>query len=77
MRKELVARDGHEELSKNITITLSFKDKNIENAYSAHRQPHSSVPLIAALLVQMVGVIYTFLVLPRWIIYNQIYFIYN
>lgn len=65
LRKELVARDGHEELSKNISFFLTFNDKNIETAYSKHREPLSSVPMVASLLVQLIGVIYTFLVLPR------------
>lgn len=65
LRKELVARDGHEELSKNITFFLTFNDKNIEAAYSKHREPMSSIPMVASLLVQLIGVVYTFLVLPR------------
>lgn len=65
LRKELVARDGHEELSKNISFFLTFNDKSIETAYSKHREPLSSVPLIASFLVQLIGLIYTFLVLPR------------
>jgi hypothetical protein len=65
LRKELVSRDGHGQLSKDINIFLTFKDKNLENAYSSYREPYSSIPLCASLLVHIVGGIYSFLVLPR------------
>lgn len=65
LRKELVARDGHEELSKNVSLTLAFKDKHLESAYSSHREPNSSVPMLGALFVQALAVIYTFVILPR------------
>lgn len=65
LRKELVARDGHEELWKNVSFTLAFKEKQLETAYSLHREPNSTVPMLGALLVQLIAVIYTFVVLPR------------
>ncbi|XP_037927319.1 adenylate cyclase type 3 [Teleopsis dalmanni] len=65
LEEELVARDGHENLSQNTTLFLKFKNKNLEIAYAAYREPYSSVPLIAALLVQCVDIVYSFIVLPR------------
>lgn len=65
LRKELVSRDGHSEIEKDTTPFLTFKDKNLETAYSVYREPFSSVPLTASLLVQIVGVLYSLFVLPR------------
>lgn len=65
LRKELVSRDGHGEIDKDTTLFLSFKDKNLETAYVEYREPFSSVPLSASLLVHLVGVIYALLILPR------------
>lgn len=65
LRKELVSRDGHSEIAKDTTLFLTFKDKNLESAYSIYRQPFSSIPLSASLLVHVVGVVYSLLVLPR------------
>lgn len=65
LRKELVSRDGHGEINKDTTIFLTFKDKNLETAYNEYREPYSSVPLTASLLVQIVGVFYSLFVLPR------------
>lgn len=65
LRKELVSRDGHSEIDKDTTRFLTFKDKNLEKAYGLYREPFSSVPLTASLLVQIVGVFYSLFVLPR------------
>lgn len=67
LRKELVSRDGHGEIDKDTTVFLTFKDKNLEKAYSEYREPFSSVPLMASLLVQLIGIIYSVFVLPRWV----------
>lgn len=67
LRKELVSRDGHSEIDKDTTRFLTFKDKNLETAYGVYREPFSSVPLTASLLVQIVGVFYSLFVLPRWV----------
>lgn len=66
LRKELVSRDGHSEISKDTTIFLTFNDKTHETAYNEYREPHSAVPLLAALLVQFVAILYALLVLPRY-----------
>lgn len=65
LRKELVSRDGHHEIDKDTTIFLTFKDSNLERAYSAYREPFSAVPLTASLLVQIIGITYSLFVLPR------------
>jgi len=65
LRKELVSRDGHGEIDKDTTVFLTFKDNNLEKAYSEYREPYSSVPLMASLLVQLIGIIYSIFVLPR------------
>ena len=64
LRTELVSRDGHGEIYKDATIFLRFKDAAIEKAYSNYREPYSSVPLIASLLVQIVGVVYSLFIHP-------------
>lgn len=64
LRKELVSRDGHSEIDKDTTRFLTFKDKNLEKAYGVYREPFSSVPLTASLLVQIVGILYSLFVLP-------------
>ena len=69
LRKELVSRDGHSEIEKDTKLlSLNFKDSNLEKAYSEYREPFSSIPLTASLLVHVVGMFYSMLVLPR---YNQ------
>lgn len=73
LRKELVSRDGHSEIDKDTTRFLTFKDKNLEKAYGIYREPFSSVPLTASLLVQIVGVFYSLFVLPRWVIIVPLY----
>lgn len=65
LRKELVSRDGHVEINKFTTVFLTFKDKNLESAYNEYREPFSSLPLTALLLVQVIGVIFSLFVLPR------------
>ncbi len=70
LRKELVSRDGHGEIDKDTTLFLTFKDKNIEKAYLEYREPFSSVPLSASLLVHIVGIFYALLVLPRSVIFH-------
>lgn len=65
LRKELVSRDGHDEIDKDTTLFLTFKDTNLERAYSEYREPFSAVPLTASLLVQIIGILYSLFVLPR------------
>ncbi|XP_053667257.1 adenylate cyclase type 3 [Anopheles marshallii] len=72
LRKELVSRDGHSEISKDTTIFLTFNDKTHETAYNEYREPHSAVPLLAALLVQFVAILYALLVLPRTAVHFEI-----
>lgn len=69
LRKELVSRDGHGEIHKDTTLFLTFKDNNIEKAFLEYREPFSSVPLSASLLVHVVGIFYALLVLPRFLIF--------
>lgn len=64
LRLELVARDGHEELSKSVTPFLRFKDTNLETAYSKYRPPGSMIPMIGSLLVQFVALLYTLFIFP-------------
>ncbi|XP_052865244.1 adenylate cyclase type 3 [Anopheles cruzii] len=72
LRKELVSRDGHSEISKDTNFFLTFNDKNHETAYTEYREPHSAVPLLAALLVQFVAIVYALLVLPRTAVHFEI-----
>uniref|UniRef100_A0A182SFH8 Uncharacterized protein n=1 Tax=Anopheles maculatus TaxID=74869 RepID=A0A182SFH8_9DIPT len=72
LRKELVSRDGHSEISKDTTVFLTFNDKTHETAYNEYREPHSAVPLLAALLVQLVAILYALLVLPRTAVHFEI-----
>ncbi|KFB39059.1 AGAP009315-PA-like protein [Anopheles sinensis] len=72
LRKELVSRDGHSEISKDTTIFLTFNDKAHETAYNEYREPHSAVPLLAALVVQLVAILYAILVLPRTAVHFEI-----
>uniref|UniRef100_A0A182QTA8 Adenylate cyclase type 3 n=1 Tax=Anopheles farauti TaxID=69004 RepID=A0A182QTA8_9DIPT len=72
LRKELVSRDGHSEISKDTNIFLTFNDKTHETAYNEYREPHSAVPLLAALLVQLVAILYATLVLPRTAVHFEI-----
>lgn len=65
LMKELVSRDGHTEIDKDTTLFLTFKDKHLEKAYNQYREPYSSIPLTASLLVQLFGILYSLFVLPR------------
>lgn len=67
LRKELVSRDGHSEIDKDTTHFLTFKDSNLETAYGLYREPFSSIPLTASLLVQIVGFLFSLFVLPRYV----------
>lgn len=53
------------ELSKDTTMFLTFKNKDLEKSYSAHKEPLSAIPLVASPLVLLVGTIYSSLILPR------------
>ncbi|XP_055634057.1 adenylate cyclase type 3 [Toxorhynchites rutilus septentrionalis] len=72
LRKELVSRDGYREIYKDIDLLLRFKDSEIEQAYAQYRQPHSSIPLLAALIVQFTGIVFSVLVLPRTSLHFEI-----
>ncbi|XP_065080499.1 adenylate cyclase type 3 isoform X2 [Ochlerotatus camptorhynchus] len=72
LRKELVSRDGHQEIYKDINALLWFKNSEIQQAYAQYRQPHSSIPLLAALIVQFIGIIFSTLVLPRTSVHFEI-----
>lgn len=68
MRRDKVIDDDFHlirELSKDTNVWLTFKNQDHEAAYAAFREPLSSVPLIAALCVHVVGGIYSLLVLPQ------------
>nr|AAD01252.1 adenylyl cyclase isoform DAC39E [Drosophila melanogaster] len=65
LKDELVTRDGHENLTKDTNIFLRFKNPQLEQLYAVYREPYSSLPLLAALLVQCIDVLYSYLVLPR------------
>ncbi|XP_032579542.1 adenylate cyclase type 3 isoform X2 [Drosophila sechellia] len=65
LKDELVTRDGHENLTKDTNIFLRFKNPQLEQLYAVYREPYSSLPLLAALLVQCIDVLYSYIVLPR------------
>lgn len=52
-------------LTKDTNIFLRFKNPQLEQSYAVYREPYSSLPLLAALLVQCIDVLYSYLVLPR------------
>lgn len=52
------------ELSKDTTIFLQFKNKELEANYAKQRESMSSLPLVAAILVQFVASIYSSIILP-------------
>lgn len=52
------------ELSKDTTILLQFKNKELETSYTKQRESMSSVPLIASVLVHIVASVYSSLILP-------------
>lgn len=51
------------ELSKDTTFFLQFKNKELETTYSMHREPLSSLPLFASILVHFVSAIYSSIIL--------------
>uniref|UniRef100_A0A1A9VZY0 adenylate cyclase n=1 Tax=Glossina brevipalpis TaxID=37001 RepID=A0A1A9VZY0_9MUSC len=65
LQEELIARDFHENLTNDTTIFLKFKTKSLEDTYATYREPYSSVPLLAALLVQSIDILYSYFILPR------------
>lgn len=54
----------YRELSKDTTIFLQFKNKELEMSYVKQREALSSVPLIASLLVHVVAAVYSSFILP-------------
>lgn len=52
------------ELSKDTTIFLQFKNKELESSYVKQRESMSSVPLIAFLVVHIVSSVYSSFILP-------------
>lgn len=52
-------------MTKDTNIFLRFKNPQLEQSYAVYREPYSSLPLLAALLVQCIDVLYSYLVLPR------------
>lgn len=66
LRKELVNRDGHRELTKSTKfVTLAFANPDLEKAYYQHTESFSSVTLQAFLVVRLAIGISQFIVLPR------------
>lgn len=66
LRKELMSRDGHHELSKQTkSLTLEFTCTETEQAYHRHAECFSSVTLQAFLVVRLAIGLAQFLVLPR------------
>lgn len=51
------------ELSKDTTIFLRFKNKELESSYVKQRESMSSVPLAATLLVHVVACVYSSFIL--------------
>lgn len=60
----MLRRTTHSELSKDTTIFLQFKDKELEASYVTQRESLSSLPLVASILVQIVASLYSSLILP-------------
>lgn len=54
----------YRELSKETTILLQFKNKELEENYTKQRESMSSVPLIASVLVHIVASVYSSFILP-------------
>lgn len=52
------------ELTKDTTISLQFKNKELEANYTQQRESMSSVPLIASVLVHIVASVYSSFILP-------------
>ncbi|XP_019870532.2 adenylate cyclase type 3 isoform X2 [Aethina tumida] len=65
LRKELVSRDGHKELSKNTKlITLAFTDPQKEKSYHQHIETFSSFTLLMFLIVRLAIAVTTFIIMP-------------
>lgn len=60
------------ELSKDTTIFLHFTNKELESSYEQHREPLSSVPLVAFFLIHLIGALYSSLILPRSVIQHSV-----
>lgn len=60
----LTSFDFDRELTKDTTIFLQFKSKELEANYVKQRESMSSVPLIASVLVHLVASIYSSFILP-------------
>ncbi|XP_059220798.1 adenylate cyclase type 3 [Stomoxys calcitrans] len=65
LRNVLRDRDYYAHLDQDTNFLLKFKVKESEDDYASYREPFSSLPLIAALIVQSVDIFYSFLILPR------------
>ncbi|XP_055387228.1 adenylate cyclase type 3 [Condylostylus longicornis] len=65
LRNELFKKDDIRDLSKDTTIFLTFKDKELEKLYVTQRESCSPYLLMAAPIVQITDVLYSSLALPR------------
>ncbi|KAG5865751.1 hypothetical protein JTB14_034129 [Gonioctena quinquepunctata] len=78
LRKELVSRDGHKELSKNTKlVTLAFIDPQKEKSYHLHTESFSSFTLLMFLIVRLAVGATIFIVLPRDLTMDITYYIEN
>lgn len=57
----------YREISKDTTWSLQFKNKELEAKYVQQRESMSSIPLVASLLVLIIGNIYSSIILPSTI----------
>ncbi|XP_074041130.1 adenylate cyclase 3 [Leptinotarsa decemlineata] len=74
LRKELVSRDGHKELSKNTKIfTLAFIDPQKEKSYHLHTESFSSFTLLMFLIVRLAIGATIVIVLPSDLTINITY----
>ncbi|XP_060518105.1 adenylate cyclase type 3 [Cylas formicarius] len=65
LRKELVNRDGHKELSKNTKfVSLAFTDPQKEKSYHVHTETFSSFTLFMFFIVRLAIGLSMFIVLP-------------
>lgn len=58
---------SHRELSKDTTWSLRFKNKELEAKYVQQRESMSSIPLVASLLVLLIGNVYSSIILSSTI----------
>ncbi|XP_065358366.1 adenylate cyclase type 3 [Calliphora vicina] len=65
LRNVLRDRDYYAHIDQDTDCLLKFKLKEFEDDYTAYREPFSSLPLISALIVQTMDIVYSFLILPR------------